>query len=284
MKGWVSLLGLFSGCIRWEVSWDRLWRLSGEFYGLQYPFLLCALLALLDLVGRLIINPPKPKVQDPKAAKQVGMIDLLRNRRILITLGGVVIISSSYSSIELFGASWLIQEWGYSESRTSLCLLAFIVPNMIIAIFVGWLSDRVSRHRVIAIGLILHGLAAPLVPLSTNLASLIGFSILFGITAPIVNAPISPHLTAIVDSLTGASYARIYALYNMTWSVGMMAGPWVVGLVKSRFGFFVGMAVLAVTCIIYAPIFLLFSGVPKNGSYKNVTNNDSMTELEPNKG
>lgn len=233
----------------------------GEHYGLHWPFLLCAALALIDLLGRLVIDPPPPRAPLP-TDHSLGMLFLLRQPTVLLTLVTVAFIAASYSSMEVFGASWLIRSWGFSESQTSILMLGFILPNMVAAVLVGWLCDRLPRHRIMAVGLLLHALAAPLVPLANSIVSLIAFSVLFGGTAPIVSAPVSPHLTAIVDRLGGACYARIYAIFNMTWSVGMMGGPWLVGWMKGQWGFFWGMLSVSILCLVWSPVCWFFNGLP----------------------
>lgn len=238
----------------------------GEYYGLQWPFLFCAALALVDLLGRLVIDPPPPRPPS-QADNSLGILALLRERSVLVTLVAVVIIAASYSSMEIFGASWLNRTWGFSESRTSLLMLGFILPNMIAAVLVGWLCDRLPRHKIMAVGLLLHGLTAPLVPLASSVGPLIAFSVLFGGTAPIVSAPVSPHLTAIVDRLGGACYARLYAIFNMTWSVGMMAGPWLVGWIKGQWGFFWGMLSISILCLIWAPVCWFFNELPSRQTH-----------------
>lgn len=251
----------------------------GEHYGLHWPFLLCAALALIDLLGRLVIDPPPPRAP-LKTDHSLGMLFLLRQPTVLITLVTVVFIAASYSSMEVFGASWLIRSWGFSESQTSILMLGFIFPNMIAAVLVGWLCDRLPCHRIMAMGLLLHAIAAPLVPLANSVVSLVAFSVLFGATAPIVSAPVSPHLTAIVDRLGGACYARLYAIFNMTWSVGMMCGPWLVGWIKGQWGFFWGMLSVSILCLAWSPICWFFNGLPPQQAYTPAIDYDNSGERE----
>lgn len=229
----------------------------GEYYGLEYPFLFCAALSLIDLVGRLIIQPPKAVLNKTSKAK-VGLINFLKCPKILLCIMAILTYSSAFCSIELFASVWLEHEWGFSESRTSLCMLAFIVPSIIMGIIIGWLSDRLPRHKIIATGLFLHGLAIPLIPLSTSIPLLILFSALFGVTSPIIGTPVTSHLIGISEGLGGSSYARIYAIFNMAYSCGMILGPWLVGMIKAWVGFFWGMFSLLIISVSLAPIFWLY--------------------------
>jgi multidrug resistance protein len=228
----------------------------GEYYGLPYPFLLCAALSVVDLIARLVIKPPPPRRNTGRTTKRIGILTIVRNRKIFLTLIAILVYSGAFSAIELFVALWLEQDWGYSESKTSLFMLAFILPNIIMGILIGWMSDRVPRHKIIAAGLLLHGLAAPLIPLSKNVVSLLIFSMLFGITSPIIGTPSTPLLITLVEQqLGGTSYAQVYAVFNMTYSCGMILGPWIVGVIKASHGFAWGMMVISVVSVVFSPIF-----------------------------
>jgi MFS family permease len=235
----------------------------GQYYGLQYPFLLCSALSTIDLIGRLAIKPRRPVHKD-STVSDLGILQIIQNRNVILTLITILIYSSSFSAIEVFIAYWLENDWGFSESKTSVLMLSFILPNIGMPVLVGWIAERVERQKVIAMGLILHGIAAPFIPLSWNMVTLIAFSVIYGVTAPIIGTPLSPHLVHVVERIGGgASHARVYALFNMTYSLGMILGPWVVGAIKKQTSFAWGMVVITVACIGYAPIFLSFTKIPK---------------------
>jgi predicted MFS family arabinose efflux permease len=250
----------------------------GELYGLKYPFFLCIFLALFDCVGRLVIKPTISSARAPSEGEkeQVKILTLLANKNVLLTLYGIIIVSSTFSCIELFTASWLINDWGFTESKVSLYMLGFILPNMVMSATTGWLSDRYPRHLLIGLGLFLHSLAVPLIPLAQNRVQLVLFFIMFGATAPMISSPSSPHLAAVLERLGGSSYAQLYALFNMTWSVGMLVGPFVVNKVKERYGFFMGMATLAIFSLIHSPICIIFNSVPPPGRNNRIAIPDSV--------
>jgi len=89
-----------------------------------------------------------------------------------------------------------------------------------------------------------------------------------------------PQLANIVDKLAGNSFARVYAIFNMTYSLGMIAGPWVVGLVKFYFGFILGMGVITIWGLVYAPIFLYFASSLKQIEHKSPPVSESTSLLE----
>jgi MFS family permease len=79
---------------------------------------------------------------------------------------------------------------------------------------------------------------------------------LFGITSPIIGTPSTPLLITLVEQqLGGTSYAQVYAVFNMTYSCGMILGPWIVGVIKASHGFAWGMMVISVVSVVFSPIF-----------------------------
>lgn len=236
----------------------------GQYYGLSAPFLLCAGLALLDAIARVLAPAPPPRSPSP-GCQQLGMRDLLSDTSILLSLYAILVLASSYCAMEIYLTAWLQDDWNFSESATGLLMLAIIVPNTLMSLVVGWLSDHLSPAKLITAGFVLHGLAAPLIPLAWSLASLIGFACVFGLSLPFINVPVGPHLTGIIERRGGASYARSYALQNMAYSIGMIVGPFAVNVIKVRWGFFVGMLPILLLSLPMAPVFLLCSqrGAPR---------------------
>ena len=95
-----------------------------------------------------------------------------------------------------------------------------------------------------------------------------------------------PHLAAAVESLgSDCSFARIYAVFNMTYSLGMIAGPWAIGIVKMRWGFAPGMALITIASILFAPFFFLLGSKqqeeqpPIELGQKHSLSNESTTNL-----
>lgn len=240
----------------------------GQYFGLQYPFYFCASLTLLDFIIRLFIKPPPPKTalsSDPSpkdGSKKAlsGYLSLLRNKDLLLSLFSILIMSASYSSLEILMPTWLQSSpWSFDEFNSGLIMLSFILPTALVSFLTGRLSERFSRVWLIMIGLLLHGISAPLPFSARNTAQLIVFCIFFGATAPIISSATSTHMAAIVDKNGGKSYARMYALFNMTWSAGSCIGPNAVQFVTSVWSLSVGMLIISSCCFIFIPILYLGS-------------------------
>lgn len=246
-----------------------------QYWGLKAPFFFCASLALIDFAARAIIKPARPEKNRKKRPLEmleaqhseeplnsrasfgnISVWALLQNRQVILILLAVILGSSSFSAIENFASTYAMDEYGLNEAQTSLAFLGFILPSMVASLVVGYFSDRFYRYRIITIGMIVHSFALPSSAAYKDFRFFIVGSILYSICSSVLSTPCSPELAHVVDQLGGASFARIYAIYNMFYSVGMILGPVVVGYIKYRTGsLFLGLTFLSAVTILYAPVF-----------------------------
>lgn len=230
-------------------------------FGIRSPFYVCTALALIDLVGRLWLEEPNKfdsaKVKKGLSSDGLTMIQLIRKPEVFLLSIVIILKAASFSSVESMLEVHLHQNFNYTPSQTSLVFLSFILPSIIAVTFVGWLSGRVKRYLIITVGLVLHPFAAPLITSSESISIIIIGGIVFGVTASITDSPVSPDFAEIVKSFGGASYARIYGLLNISYSIGILIGPSVVGIVTDKTSFRTAMLGLTSSTLIYSPIFLL---------------------------
>ena len=230
-------------------------------FSIETPFYVCTALAMIDFAGRLWIIEPKVKdSSDTKAApKGKSIIELLKCPEIVLLTTVIILKAGSYSSLESKLESHL-KTFGYNSQDTSLVFLAFILPSIFLGYVVGWLSGRVARFKLIAIGLLTHPFVLPLAcsPISVKLVIVGG--ILFGASMSFMGTPVMPDLANIVESLGGASYARVYAILNAAYSIGMILGPVVTTTIAKKSSFMWGMIGFNSMMLVYVPFFYYFMG------------------------
>ena len=270
----IYTLGFMGGPILGSVLTEA----TGDY---KSPFYVCAALACLDLLGRLLIDPPKEKlVREVISTEEIDSVKnepshmnpiLMHTRSFLnlfiipqvALLCFVVILgASSFTIIESSLASHVQSEYsfGFSQNETTLLLLAIMLPSVLISIFVGPLSDRIPRSRLIFLGLLLHAPAPPLIVLSTTKLSLFLTAMYFGASYSVLNTPAQPEMASILSTRGNhTSYARIYAVFNIAYSVGMVLGPTISGFLKSYVSFLSAQCILAGSLLAFAPFFLVFS-------------------------
>lgn len=104
--------------------------------------------------------------------------------------------------------------------------------------------------------------AAPLVSIEYPVVYMIVPSLMvFGFSSPLTLTPILPEMGEIVDSLGGAAYAQVYALYNMAYSMGMFLGPVYAGAVMAVAGFKTLMFTFAIALVICSPVMMDWKAV-----------------------
>lgn len=115
-----------------------------------------------------------------------------------------------------------------SASTIGLTFLALVIPNSISAILSGWVRDKWGSKWVLYTGLLTTALIAPLLAVPDGLAGFCVVMGVYGVTSAAAVAPSLPELSILVPpTLSG----RIYALFNITFSLGVIIGPLIGGAV-----------------------------------------------------
>ncbi|KAF8929752.1 hypothetical protein BGZ52_001858 [Haplosporangium bisporale] len=82
-----------------------------------------------------------------------------------------------------------------------------------------------------------------------------------GITGTAILTPILGELSAVVRTTgSGDGFARAYAMFNMAFSIGVLVGPVICGIVYERLGFRAITCVMAGSLFIATPVVLLWIG------------------------
>jgi len=135
---------------------------------------------------------------------------------------------------------------GLGERAATLLLAAAMLGNVALLVPIGWLSDRIPRHLVIAgLALLTAGLGLALLALGGRgwLAWPLAFvwgGAAFGIY--------SVALAALGDRYSGAALLAGSSAFALAWGLGGVAGPAGAGLVMDRFGPGALLVALAAVC------------------------------------
>lgn len=135
-------------------------------------------------------------------------------------------ISNNTIAIEPVLPLYLEHRFGFSETQIGLSFLALSVP-MFISPIAGWFSDRYGAKIMSAIAISLCAvlivlLGIPGIPLWAVMLLLVAI----GTCCAVFITPVLGEITAVVRITgEGDGFARAFALFNMCFSVGMVAGP-----------------------------------------------------------
>ncbi|KAG0082057.1 hypothetical protein BGZ92_011916 [Podila epicladia] len=128
--------------------------------------------------------------------------------------------------------------------------------------YVGALSDKLGAKVVCFVSLILCGAGVVATGIFQNsLTMIVLLFTLVGITGTAILTPVLGELSAVVRITgSGDGFARAYAMFNMAFSIGILVGPVVCGIVYERLGFRAMTCVMAGTLFIATPVVLLWIG------------------------
>jgi MFS transporter, DHA1 family, solute carrier family 18 (vesicular amine transporter), member 1/2 len=281
----VYTIGFMSGPVLGSVF-------TSIFHSHRAPFFICAALAFLDFMGRIFIKPKRK----PAAARatpivtssavvaslppdemgifgkikaflgffrQSDFMSLFFTPEIFIICIAVILGACSFTIVEASVASHVQSPstFNMTENETTLVFLVILVPSFITSFIVGYISDLMPRSRLIFLGLVLHSFAPPLMIYCKTLHAFYLASIYFGISSSILSTPAQPEMAYILSHKgKQASFARIYAVFNICYSLGMVVGPFASAFLTSYLkSFLYSQCVLSIAFFIFSPIFLFSS-------------------------
>ena len=136
--------------------------------------------------------------------------------------------------------------------------LLFAVPTIayaVIAPLIGRISTKLGHARMTVLGFIITALAMAFVTLPSNIYLEIAALSLIGIGMGMILAPSLPRMADLAQEKENASYGFTFAIYNTAYSVGMMMGPVLSGLLSENFGLQWAYVILAGAIVLYMMVF-----------------------------
>lgn len=250
----------------------------------EAPFYFCTALAFIDFIARLLINPPKihaseishvssfetdnvveehstTRNNDKKRSLwnriiHCKMFQMVRHIEIAMLCIAIMIGAASFSILEAVISVYLHREFKLNELECGVIMIFFVVPNILTSMVIGYLGDRMRRTRIMMIGAIMHAPA----PILLGLANQVGYfelaSIYYGISVSVFFGPISPEIGARAAALGyTASFARVYAILNISYSLSMSTFPIIGPIVMKQFDFIGVMCMISIMLVLFLPIF-----------------------------
>ncbi|KAG0344341.1 hypothetical protein BG004_004554 [Podila humilis] len=249
-----------------------------EHGGYSAPFLFIMLITLIDLGCRALIIEEREEIV--KALRLQGKKDealeeaaevvalrkrerleestsfwkLLKNKRLIgcvvVTACNAFVFSGAEPTVPLH----LAKTFDLTSEKIGLVFMAFSLPTLT-APLSGFLSDRFGAKVVCFLSLLLCGAGVLLTGIfQESLTMIILLFTVIGITGTAILTPILGELSAVVRTTgSGDGFARAYAMFNMAFSIGVLVGPVLCGVLYERFGF---------PAVTYASCGALFFAVP----------------------
>ncbi|KNE68491.1 hypothetical protein AMAG_12667 [Allomyces macrogynus ATCC 38327] len=180
---------------------------------------------------------------------------LLKGKPIIFGLLVTIAVAGMFSGLEPTLPVHLHNTYHLSPGAVGSVFISLIIPSMITATLAGIASDRIGGARVLVAGMSAMAVAAilPAIP-GLSLPATIGALVVLGGTQGVTMTPVLPAMARYVASKGSTSYAAVYGISNVAYSVAIMCGPSVAGVLLGRFGFFAEMAtfggILAVLLVV----------------------------------
>ena len=219
--------------------------------GFSLPFMVTGALVVADAAMRIFLLPADRRgTQASPPLRQ-----LLTDRAILVPAMAVVLAAFGWGIVEpLFPEH--AARFGMTPSVIGLMFTAATILYGFCAPVVSWASGRMPVERVIAFGMVSMAVSLVLIGLAPNaILAAVGLCLLSASFAFTLN-PTSAELGNAVDRLGLSCYAAVYAVYNIAYSVGMMATDTLATLASEELGFLGTLLCAAMGLLVCTPFFL----------------------------
>jgi DHA1 family solute carrier family 18 vesicular amine transporter 1/2 len=197
------------------------------------PYVFGIGLVVLDALGRWLLLPQEAQVvREPAIPLRV----LLKNRVIRTFAGAMMLGSGLWSLLESTLPLDFDRRLKATAPTIGLCFTAAALAHTLTSPWMGQLSDRIGRVKVLRLGLILVAVALPLPAVAPSVASAVVSLMALGVIASFVMSPCSPAIAGEIEQLQSTSFASGFAVLNMTYSVGLVLGPYLGSALVTAFG------------------------------------------------
>ncbi|XP_034292794.1 chromaffin granule amine transporter [Pantherophis guttatus] len=223
-----------------------------EFVGKSSPFLILAVLALLDGALQLcILHPTKIS---PESIKGTSLMTLLWDPYILIAAGSICFGNMGVAILEATLPIWMIQTMCSPEWQLGVAFLPASISYLIGTNLFGILANKMGRWLCSLIGMMVIGVSLLCIPLAHNIYGLIGPNSGLGFALGMVDSSMMPIMGYLVDLRHTSVYGSVYAIADVAFCLGFAIGPSTGGALIRAIGFPWLMAIIAGINFAYAPL------------------------------
>ncbi|KAJ1729982.1 hypothetical protein LPJ61_003258 [Coemansia biformis] len=226
-------------------------------------------LTLTRTVDRTNDLPP------PAPLKRTTMLDLLREWPILACCLAATILSGTSGALEPTLPLHMRESFNSSTMVTAAVFVAFVIPSAISGPIAGMLSsdERLlaksapyGRFGFVVVGVLLAAGVFACLGATKNIVGLVVCLIFAGFLLGFATVPVLNIMGVHVERTGGHAYATVYALFNISYSIGVLVVPTVLPPIMNAIGFAGSMGVLAALLVACACIVAIY---PASKHYKH---------------
>lgn len=202
-------------------------------FGPLSPFYLGIALVVLDALARLFLLKEVEPIREPPVPWRL----LLRNRVILVFSGAMVLGAAFWTFLESALPNDLHRRFGLDARGIGLVFTVAALGHTLTSPMMGRLSDRIGRARVLRLGLLSALVILPLPAFLPNVWTVALSMIALGVNSSFLMSPCSPAVADQVERMQSQSFASGFSVLNVAYSVGMMVGPLLGGVLVDAWSF-----------------------------------------------
>ncbi|KAF9958709.1 hypothetical protein BGZ72_011076 [Mortierella alpina] len=198
-------------------------------------------------------DPTTEEKEDEEPCRDVSMLEIASNWTIICCLLATFVAASVFSGLEPILPLYLKDRLEAGPLETGFILIAAIFPTLLSSA-IGYAADRLGHFYVSLSGMLVFAIGTFALCLPRSLVFFILPLALFGFGSSMILTPLLPAMADVVNKNGWNCYAKTYALYNMTYSLSMAAGPILAGFIYDDFGFPWTMAMFGFMIVLATPI------------------------------
>lgn len=230
-----------------------------QFAGKEVPFLILALVCLIDgLMLLLVMKPFKESLRMSKEVQQqtIPIWKLLIDPYIAVCAGALTMSNVALAFLEPTISLWMEDNLTTDNWKIGMVWLPAFFPHVIGVIITVKMAKKYPQHQwlMAAGGLALEGMCCFIIPFSSSYKVLMIpiCGICFGIA--LIDTALLPTLGYLVDVRYVSVYGSVYAIADISYSIAYAVGPIIAGGVVEAIGFTALNFLIAFTNLAYVPV------------------------------
>ncbi|XP_059376242.1 synaptic vesicular amine transporter isoform X2 [Carassius carassius] len=233
-----------------------------EFVGKTAPFLILAVLAVLD--GALQLFVLQPSKVEPESQKGTSLITLMKDPYILIAAGSICFANMAIAMLEPALPIWMMETMCPRKWQLGVAFVPASISYLIGTNIFAVLAHKMGRWLCSLIGMLLVGVSILCVPLAKDIYGLIVPNFGVGFAIGMVDSSMMPIMGYLVDLRHVSVYGSVYAIADVAFCMGFAFGPSAGGAIARSIGFPWLMTIIGVVDILFAPLCFFLRNPPAN--------------------
>ena len=201
--------------------------------GARMPYLAVAALAIVAAAGFAALHLPRGS----RTHEAVPLRAILKVRAVTVCALAVAVGGGTLAMIEPILSLFLAAEIKLGPARIGLVFGAGAVVATVLHPVFGRVADRTGGRRLTLWGLAAIGATLPLSAWITSFGSAVAINAVAAVAFAVLVTPSLTYMAEATSSAGSASFGVAYGLYNFAWSLGLLAGPALGGVLYERIGF-----------------------------------------------